>query len=239
VALVKNTSFWEQGQDLHSIWGAKMLRKILLMAAGIGLAITAIPQNASAQAIYACTTSTGTLYVVSAGTTCPGGRPLLTWSVTGPQGPPGPTGATGATGATGPAGPAGPTGPAGPPGTSDVYIVQSETVTGRMNNNNPTLVASLSVPPGSYFVTAIVPVINDDADSQPGNCNLSIAPSTPGFSNLGSADAVLPGESTTERLVVMGTGTFAIMTTITVNCSGFNWQAFKAGIVAIKVGAVH
>jgi hypothetical protein len=79
------------GAEAGFCMGGEMLRKILLMAAGVGLTITANPQNASAQAIYACTTTTGTLYVVSAGTTCPGGRPLLTWSVTGPQGPPGPT----------------------------------------------------------------------------------------------------------------------------------------------------
>ena len=69
----------EAGFCTHSL-GGEMLRKILLMAAGVGLTITANPQNASAQAIYACTTTTGTLYVVSAGTTCPGGRPLFTHS---------------------------------------------------------------------------------------------------------------------------------------------------------------
>jgi hypothetical protein len=107
-----------------------------------------------------------------------------------------------------------------------------------MNNNNPTLVASVSVPPGSYFVSAIVPVINDDSDSQIGQCALSTAPDTPGNPNLGTALIVLPGEGD-GHLALIGTGTFVINATITVNCSGFNWQVIHAGIVAIKVGAVH
>jgi hypothetical protein len=49
-----------------------MLRKSLLsIAAIIGLTLAAMPEKASAQVIYACETTTGTLYVVAAGTTCP------------------------------------------------------------------------------------------------------------------------------------------------------------------------
>jgi hypothetical protein len=70
MSTVKNTSWEEQGPGFaFTRWGAKMMRTFLLMAAGIGLTMTAMPQNATAQAIYACTTTTGTLYVVSAGAT--------------------------------------------------------------------------------------------------------------------------------------------------------------------------
>jgi hypothetical protein len=78
-----------------------------------------MPQQASAQVIYACRTTTGTLYEVTAGARCPGGTTPVSWNVTGPQGPPGapgPQGPAGATGPAGPIGPAGATGPAGPVG---------------------------------------------------------------------------------------------------------------------------
>jgi Collagen triple helix repeat (20 copies) len=78
-----------------------------------------MPQQASAQVIYACRTTTGTLYEIAAGATCPRGTTPVSWNVTGPQGPPGapgPQGPAGATGPAGPIGPAGATGPAGPIG---------------------------------------------------------------------------------------------------------------------------
>jgi hypothetical protein len=77
-----------------------------------------MPQQASAQVIYACRTTTGTLYEVTAGARCPGGTTPVSWNVTGPQGPPGAPGPQGPAGATGPAGPVGPIGLTGPAGAT-------------------------------------------------------------------------------------------------------------------------
>jgi hypothetical protein len=94
-------------------------RFLLLIVAVTCLTVVVMPQQASAQVIYACRTTTGTLYEVTAGARCPGGTTPVSWNVTGPQGPPGapgPQGPAGATGPAGPIGPAGATGPAGPVG---------------------------------------------------------------------------------------------------------------------------
>jgi hypothetical protein len=99
-----------------------MLRKLLLsVVAVIGLTVLAMPQEANAQVIYACKTTTGTLFEVTAGTTCPRGSTPVSWNVTGAQGPPGapgPQGPAGPIGLTGPAGPTGAAGPQGPTGAT-------------------------------------------------------------------------------------------------------------------------
>jgi hypothetical protein len=82
-----------------------MSRKLLLsIAAAICLAVAVTPQKAGAQVIYVCKTTTGTLYEVQPGATCPRGVAPLALNTIGPQGPPGPTGAAGPAGATGAAG---------------------------------------------------------------------------------------------------------------------------------------
>jgi hypothetical protein len=94
-----------------------MLRKLLLSIVAVtGLTLVVMPQQATAQVIYACRTTTGTLYEIAAGATCPRGTTPLSWNVTGPQGPAGPPGPTGATGAIGPQGPQGAQGLAGATG---------------------------------------------------------------------------------------------------------------------------
>jgi hypothetical protein len=94
-----------------------MFRKLLLwIVAIIGLTVVAMPPKANAQVIYACRTTTGTLYEVAAGATCPRGSAPVSWNVTGPQGPPGAPGPQGPTGPIGQTGPAGPQGPSGAPG---------------------------------------------------------------------------------------------------------------------------
>ena len=75
---------------------------------------------------------------------------------TGPQGlagPQGPTGSQGPTGPTGQQGPAGPSGPQGPAGPSNLF----STTVGVFNlpgDSSSYTVASLSLPPGNYFVLA-------------------------------------------------------------------------------------
>jgi hypothetical protein len=93
-------------------WGRAAIVAAICLGLTAAAAIIALPQEASAQVIYACKTTTGRLYEVAAGTTCPRNEPLLSWNVAGPQGPTGPTGPQG------PAGPTGPTGPTGPAGSA-------------------------------------------------------------------------------------------------------------------------
>jgi hypothetical protein len=113
---------------LMVVMGGQMFRKLLLSIVAItGLAVVALPQ-ANAQVIFACKTTTGTLFEVTAGTKCPRGETPISWNVTGPQGPsgtpgpqgppgaPGPQGSTGATGLAGPTGATGLTGPTGATG---------------------------------------------------------------------------------------------------------------------------
>jgi hypothetical protein len=118
-----------------------MFRNLLIVAV-IGLTVVAMPPKANAQEIFACRTTTGTLFVVTAGTKCPRNETLITWSVTGPQGPPGapgPQGPTGPIGLTGPAGPQGPPGAPGPQGpTGPIGLTGPAGPTGATGPQGPT-----------------------------------------------------------------------------------------------------
>lgn len=104
----------------------------------------------------------GTLRVidVEAGQRCRGGEQSLNWNQRGPQGsvgPAGPPGAQGPDGSAGPQGTAGPPGPQGEPGPPGVGSRAFATpVTGVvLDRRGPVVtVATLTVPPGSYAVTA-------------------------------------------------------------------------------------
>jgi len=234
-----------------------------LAAAGVLFVGSQARAQAPAQ-IFACITQQGTLKVIAQGVPCAQNETLLTWNAVGPQGPQGPigatgaqgpTGATGAQGATGamgaqgpagPAGPAGATGAPGPAGPSDAYVGVGG-VSGPLNNNAPTVVISVNVPPGSYSITAVLPVLNNDADDQTGRCSLSTAPQTPFDSNFGDETLRVPGaagltadfNSGFSRMVLTGTATFFTNATITVSCTGFNWFIENPAIMATKVGALH
>jgi hypothetical protein len=93
----------------------------------------------------------------------------------GPQGPAGPTGATGATGPSGPqgpAGPGGPQGPIGPPGPVNIYYTANfATIT---LTTSMTTVASLSLPAGSYWISAKLYFTNQNqlAGQPDANCQI-------------------------------------------------------------------
>ena len=147
------------------------MRSTRIIACAVAIAgVFFIGGHAKAQApaeIFACVNSSGAVGFVAPNTPCanPANESLVTSNVVGPQGPvgpagpAGPTGATGVTGATGAQGPAGATSPAGhagPAGPSDVYFAAGG-ITDPLNNNAPTVVVSLNVPPGNYSITAVVP----------------------------------------------------------------------------------
>jgi hypothetical protein len=75
-----------------------------------------------------------------------------------------------------------------------------------------------------------------------GNCTLSTAPPTPGSANYASAFANLElggGTNYQSQIVVIGTGVFAVTSTISVSCGGDHWFATNPGIIAIKVGNIQ
>jgi hypothetical protein len=123
---------------------------------------------------------------------------------------------------------------------SDVYVGQgSGTIL--LNSTTQTVVASVLVPPGNYFISASVPVSAAVNSIEQGNCTLSTAPVTPSAPNYGSAfiDLQLGTANTDGHIAVIGTGSFAVNSTISVSCGGHQWLAINPGIIAIKVGAVH
>jgi len=68
-------------------------------------------------------------------------------------------------GATGAIGPTGPTGPTGPAGTGNMWIVR-QGATAVVLNNAEVQVLSLTVPAGTYAISAKVSVSNADAAPQ-------------------------------------------------------------------------
>lgn len=94
------------GKGSRSSW---RLGPPVLLVLALGLTVTGV---AAAQddgtAIHGCVhTGTGSLRVVSDGTTCRGNESPLSWQRVGPAGPQGPAGPAGQQGDTGPEGPAG------------------------------------------------------------------------------------------------------------------------------------
>jgi hypothetical protein len=226
-----------------------MTRGLGIVGAAFVMALLA-PRSADAQTFFACVNpTTGLIQVVAESANCPPNWNKISWNAVGPQGPAGPPGPQGPAGPPGPQGSAGPTGPAGPIGPSDVYFAAGSAAT----LTNKQTVASVSVPPGNYSIIAIVPVVSQDSDDQSGDCALSTAPppydpvNADFMGTYGHARLRIPGPgngpTTTAlwqgQLPLIGSATFAVVTTITVSCTGFKWFATVPGIIAIKVGAIH
>src|SRR5262249_11779479 len=72
----------------------------------------------------------------------------------GPQGPAGPQGSQRAPGASGPVGSQGLSGAQGPPGPVDVFVSETDGPVSVPFNGVPVVVRSLTLPQGSYFITA-------------------------------------------------------------------------------------
>jgi hypothetical protein len=86
----------------------------------------------------------------------------------GPQGPAGPQGLTGATGPAGPTGPTGPQGPAGANGVGHAYVANGPTFVA-IDNSYP-VVASVTVPNGSYLIFGEAALQNSDSSDQLASC---------------------------------------------------------------------
>jgi len=167
-----------------------------------------------------------------------------TWNQVGPQGPAGPQGPVGPQGAAGPAGPQGPQGaqgpqgpqgPAGPAGSTNAWV-------GRAGfahiTNDGVIIDRVTVPAGSYVITAKTGIFNEDGDDQDAHCVLSTGDvQEVRIAGSGGADV---GEMT-----LMDSATFSTTTTITLTCYSFNAVVgdTSAGggsvIIAIQVGTVN
>jgi hypothetical protein len=204
-----------------------MLSKLLFAGvAVIGLLLAGV-QKGSADQLFYCKNPAATnqaLILYAASPTCPPGTTVTSINVAGPPGPQGPAG------------------PAGPIGPSDVFVGKGGT-SGNLNNTQPTVVVSLTVPPGNYFMSAIVPVVNTDSSDQFGECALNpgttTPPGVPSYNRVGLNIVGFPSLFSFRHIALIGTTTFLVVGTITVTCTGFKWVAQNPGIIAIKVGAVH
>ncbi len=118
-----------------------------------GIAYASVPDSDGV--IHGCYAKDGSLRVVDtdASQSCDKKETSLTWNQTGPAGPVGATGATGETGATG---------PAGPPGPSNAYVNYGTNMT--IGERLTVTVASVTLPRGSYTLSASVDVFPTDSD---------------------------------------------------------------------------
>jgi hypothetical protein len=137
-----------------------------------GIAYAAIPDGGGA--INGCySNKDGTLRVIdsAAGQSCDTKKETaISWSHTGPQGiagPAGPQGLAGAVGAVGPVGTEGPAGPAGPVGPSNAYTNYGENQT--IGDGLTRTVTSVTLPPGSYTLSASVDIFATDYDNDDGS----------------------------------------------------------------------
>jgi hypothetical protein len=163
-----------------------------------GAALAAVPDGSGV--IHGCFSPNGAkakggtaLYLVdSASTTCSNGQAPLNWNQTGPQGP------QGIQGPQGNQGPQGIQGPAGPAGTTSAgYATTSgfNPITLPSGGGN-VLVASLTVPDGTYIFNATVQVYNSNVAGETSiSCNLRHGPVF-GGSVLDIAETRLPVATT-------------------------------------------
>jgi hypothetical protein len=142
------------------------------------------------------------------------------------------SGPTGSTGSTGPTGPTGSTGPTGPTGPSNGY----SDLAGGISVNTGATVVSLTVPAGSYMVTAkAVPTITSGNAAM--RCDLNATDGT----NIDTAFATLAvasGASFADTTISLLAPTTTNGGTLTVSCSGTGVTIFNAHLAAIKLDTV-
>ena len=90
-------------------------------------------------------------------------------------------------------------------------------------------VASLTVPAGSYLISANLMLYNMDSDDQTARCT---------FNTGASKLAKLEGFEEIQ-LEVTDTATFIGNTTIVLHCTGFNYDADATVLTAVKVATLH
>jgi hypothetical protein len=149
----------------------------------------------------------------------------------GPQGPAGPQGPTGATGPAGPSGPTGPQGPAGANGVGHAYVDSKLEVA--LDNSFP-VVASVTVPAGSYLIFGKAWLWNSDGSDQDGICKLSTGDETEARLGAGGNAGWLQSMSLQDTALSVPDGT-----TITMTCATFNGFADNPKLTVIAVDAIN
>jgi hypothetical protein len=150
-------------------------------------------------------------------------------------GPQGPQGIQGPQGPIGPAGPTGPTGPEGPAGANGVGHAYSNGNNGDviLDNSFP-IVASLTVPAGSYLIFGKAMVINTDGSDQNAFCRLSTGDQTEvhlaGIRDSGDSESV-PVQDT---VLSVPDGT-----TIAMSCATYAGVARYVKLTVIAVDAIN
>jgi hypothetical protein len=152
-------------------------------------------------------------------------------------------GARGQIGPTGAKGQRGPKGPGGPAGPSDAYqqAVSSLMITA----SDLTNIAALSLPAGSYVITATQKVHNEsDTNTAPVNCLLDLG-QTIGDSYSIQLQAFTSAGFSTTTMSVTKAGTFAVTTKVVWRCQdngtpdSDSITVSNVHLVAIEVGALH
>ena len=209
----------------------------------------AIP--AADDVITACKDQKGALKVIDAegGQTCSNNQQVLAWNQqgrlgdVGPTGPQGDVGPAGPQGDVGPAGPQGDVGPAGPPGpasASDGYVKQG-LAPKSLDTSALVTVASLTLPPGSYFVWAKGYLENQAGGDLGISCRLDDGEGVIDFS--GAQFVGINGQDYEAVSMMVGT-TYAADGTISLKCQPSTVTNPPARvqyptISAIKVGDLH
>src|SRR5437764_11737259 len=144
-------------------------------------------------------------------------------------------------GATGPAGPSGPTGPQGPAGANGVghaYVYAADNSPLVVDNSFP-VIASVTVPAGSYLIFGKTVVTNLDTSDQEANCILS------------TGDELGNGNGVALHLATVGNGGVTVPvslqdtalnvpdnTTITMKCGTFSGGVRDPKLAGIAVNAI-
>jgi hypothetical protein len=132
-------------------------------------------------------------------------------------------------------------GDTGATGPSDIRAVGVGAV--NINNSNPTIVASLTVPAGSYWLGASLAASRTSAmgTSTSVGCSMQEGdPSTPTTVWDGKNTSQLNDTSTQDNLTLAGADTFNVATTINLVCTqGAAVQVTNIRLWAISTGALH
>ena len=162
--------------------------------------------------------------------------PSANWATIASKGDPGPAG---------PAGVPGPQGPAGSSGVTDLYSVRRSQDAGYQGVNMGSggqQIASLDVPAGSYLVTAMAWLFNNDSDSQAWVLELHLGAAVfsktsgtiPGTGGGPVGAGPVPGGG-----MILGTCTTAAPAAITLWGYGYSIYTQEIDFVALPVGTIH
>jgi hypothetical protein len=158
-------------------------------------------------------------------------------SATGPRGatgPTGPQGAQGPQGIQGVKGDKGDRGDKGDTGPSDGFVARDASSTPIGTGPDPTIVQTLSLPPGSYIVNASVEIGNTSGLANIVSCSL-----LENFNPIGGGSVALTSLNTFQGTigVISATATGGAMK---LACTGdHSGAARNRAITAVKVGTLH